>query len=252
MDCRKANIALITIVSALLIISCLVLVKFLFSDTKGFAWGSVSDWFTAICSLLSAVGTLGTLYVAYLAYNKVPEWMAQKHYDIAYGIIEKSIFQDLPAIRSSSLHLHIRFLTILRSLKIAINNGTLVNELTIQAIDETDAMVINFHQDCYAIINQLKSINRTNYSLTYVSQEVVVILQNSPKIYSNIYSELYLLIEKFKTEYTGDDAQIKEYAGNINLLMNKAIDTNDGLKTFINKTYHENRPIADFIMSKKN
>lgn len=38
MDCRKANIALITIVSALLIISCLVLIKFLFSDKEGFEW----------------------------------------------------------------------------------------------------------------------------------------------------------------------------------------------------------------------
>ena len=231
--------------SVFLFIESLYAINIWFSDSKGFEWGSVSDWF-------NTGGTVGTFIIALIALKKAPDWMAQKHYDIAYGIIEKSIFQDLPAIRSSSLHLHIRFLTILRSLKIAINNGTLVNDFTIQAIDETDGMVINFHQDCYAIINQLKSINRTNYSLTYVSQEVVDILQNSPKMYSNIYSELYLLIEKFKTEYSGDDVQIKEYAGNISLLMNKAIDTNDRLKTFINKTYHENRPIADFIMSKKN
>lgn len=34
MDCRKANIVLITIVSTLLIITCLVLIKFLFLARK--------------------------------------------------------------------------------------------------------------------------------------------------------------------------------------------------------------------------
>ncbi|EMN1398475.1 hypothetical protein [Enterobacter hormaechei] len=71
MDCRKANIALITIVSALLIISCLVLVKFLFSGSEGFVWGSVSDW-------VSSLSTLGTLYVAYLAYKNAPNWIKDK------------------------------------------------------------------------------------------------------------------------------------------------------------------------------
>lgn len=66
MDCRKANIALITIVSALLIISCLVLIKFLFSGKEGFEWGSVSDWFSSIANLIMAGAAL---YAAWNAKN---------------------------------------------------------------------------------------------------------------------------------------------------------------------------------------
>lgn len=66
MDCRKANIALITIVSALLIISCLVLIKFLFSGNEGFEWGSVSDWFSSIANIIMAGAAL---YAAWNAKN---------------------------------------------------------------------------------------------------------------------------------------------------------------------------------------
>ncbi|MEH3983710.1 hypothetical protein [Enterobacter ludwigii] len=66
MDCRKANIALITIVSALLIISCLVLIKFLFSGNEGFEWGSVSDFVSSIANLIMAGAAL---YAAWNAKN---------------------------------------------------------------------------------------------------------------------------------------------------------------------------------------
>ncbi|EKS6938185.1 hypothetical protein OSG45_000868 [Enterobacter roggenkampii] len=66
MDCRKANIALITIVSTLLIISCLVLIKFLFSGNEGFEWGSVSDWVSSIANLIMAGAAL---YAAWNAKN---------------------------------------------------------------------------------------------------------------------------------------------------------------------------------------
>ncbi|EFH9671944.1 hypothetical protein GTP88_26315, partial [Escherichia coli] len=66
MDCRKANIALIIIVSALLIISCLVLIKFLFSGNEGFEWGSVSDWFSSIANIIMAGAAL---YAAWNAKN---------------------------------------------------------------------------------------------------------------------------------------------------------------------------------------
>lgn len=66
MDCRKANIVLITIVSTLLIITCLVLIKFLFSGKEGFEWGSVSDWVSSIANLIMAGAAL---YAAWNAKN---------------------------------------------------------------------------------------------------------------------------------------------------------------------------------------
>ena len=66
MDCRKANIVLITIVSTLLIITCLVLIKFLFSGKEDFEWGSVSDWVSSIANLIMAGAAL---YAAWNAKN---------------------------------------------------------------------------------------------------------------------------------------------------------------------------------------
>lgn len=66
MNCRKANIVLIIIVSTLLIITCLVLIKFLFSDNEGFEWGSVSDWFSSTANLIMAGAAL---YAAWNAKN---------------------------------------------------------------------------------------------------------------------------------------------------------------------------------------
>lgn len=247
MDCRKANIALITIVSTLLIITCLVLVKFLLSDSKGFSWGSVSDWFTAICSLLSAVGTLGTLYVAYKALKKVPEWMAQKHYDIAYGHIEKSIFNDLPGIRSLSLHLHVRFITIIKNLKLAIEERKTINTFTHEAIENIDEMVNNFQQECNTITNQLNAVKRTNYELTEVALATVSLLSDASSSYYLIYEHLFETYNSLKYEYNGDIAQKEIYMDKLQDLLNKSIANNSSISTYINEVYHGNMPISDFI-----
>jgi len=234
---------LFIIVTIIFFLELLYAINWGFSDSKDFSWGSVSDWF-------NTGGSVGTFIIALIALQKVPDWMEQKHYDIAYGIAEKSIFQDLPAIRSSSLHLSVRLLTIFRNIKIAVNNNTPINEITNQAIDEADSMVITFHQNCYAIINQLRSINRTNYSLTEISEDVISQLKNASKDYSAVYDQLYLINESIKTEYTGDNEQIKEYVKKILLLIDQSYEINHKLTLFINKTYDDNRPIADFIKSK--
>ncbi|MEB8025581.1 MULTISPECIES: hypothetical protein [Enterobacter cloacae complex] len=82
MDCRKANIALITIVSALLIISCLVLIKFLFSDNEGFEWGSVSDWVSSIANFIMAVAAL------YAAWN-AKQWFSQRSHTMGFDKAEE-------------------------------------------------------------------------------------------------------------------------------------------------------------------
>lgn len=66
MDFRKTNTALLSIVAILLIIACLVLIKILFSATKGFEWGSVSDWLSALANLTMAGAAV---YAAYITTN---------------------------------------------------------------------------------------------------------------------------------------------------------------------------------------
>ncbi|HAV1640170.1 TPA: hypothetical protein JG881_004329, partial [Enterobacter hormaechei subsp. xiangfangensis] len=86
---------LLTLVGLLLILSLLILTYALFSGLGKMEIGSISDWF-------SAIGTLGTLAVAVAAFRKAPDWMAQKHYDIVYGLIEKAVYKDLSQVKSSN------------------------------------------------------------------------------------------------------------------------------------------------------
>lgn len=66
MDLKKINTALLSIVAILLIIACLVLIKILFTATKGFEWGSVSDWLSALANLTMAGAAV---YAAYITTN---------------------------------------------------------------------------------------------------------------------------------------------------------------------------------------
>lgn len=251
MDCRKANIALITIVSVLLIISCLVLVKFLFSDSKGFSWGSVSDWFTAICSLLSAVGTLGTLYIAYLAYKKVPEWMSQKHYDIAYGIIEKSIYNDLRALRPLSYSIQSNINIILSVFKTNIDCGKANTEVSSEDIAQIDKQAISFQQQSDVIIEQLNAVKRTNYELTDDANNVISLLTKARITYLMICDELYELNDKLSFFYSGDDGQKTEYITKITDLHNSTKGNNAFIIKMINDIRDGNKAISDFITPKK-
>lgn len=251
MDCKKTNIALITIVSTLLIITCLVLVKFLLSDSKGFSWGSVSDWFTAICSLLSAVGTLGTLYVAYMAYKKVPEWMAQKHYDIAFGIIDKSIYTDLRALRPLSYSIQNSINKILNAFNNTIISGSVVTEISEEDILEIENAALLFQKRSEVIIEQLDAVKRTNYELTKEADEVISLLIKSRLNHFLICDDLYELNDNLNFVYTGDDNQKNEYNKKITDLQNSTKGNNASIIKMINDIKKGNKTISDFITPKK-
>lgn len=251
MNCRKVNFILLIIVIALLIIACLLGIKILFSDSKGFAWGSVSDWFTAISSLLSAAGTLGTLYVAYLAYKKVPEWMAQKHYDIAYGIIEKSIYTDLRALRPLSYSIQSSINQILNAFNKTISSGTVGTEISEEDILEIDNAALLFQQKSEVIIEQLNAVKRTNYELTKDADEVIYLLIKSRLNNFLICDDLYELNDKLSFVYTGDVDQKNECNKKITDLQNSAKGNNASIIKMINDIKNGNKAISDFITPKK-
>lgn len=251
MEFKKTNLTLISIVSILLIIVCLVLVKVLLSDSKGFAWGSVSDWFTAICSLLSAVGTLGTLYIAYLAYKEVPEWMEKKHYDIAYGHIEKSIYNDLRALRPLSFAIQSNINQILNVFKETINSGVANTEISEEDIVQIDKSALLFQQNSEVIIEQLNAVKRTNYELTKDADEVISLLIKSRLNHFLICDDLYELNDKLNFVYTGDVDQKNEYNEKITVLQNSTKGNNASLIKMINDIKNGNKAISDFITPKK-
>lgn len=109
LNIKKCNLFLISTVFVLLLVSILVGIKVLFSNMHGLEWGSVTDWFSAISTLAGSIASFGTLYIAYKAFQKAPEWLDQKKYNIAHEIIEQSIYSNLQKVRTTSQHLKILF-----------------------------------------------------------------------------------------------------------------------------------------------
>ncbi|HCD2260032.1 TPA: hypothetical protein NBJ53_004766, partial [Escherichia coli] len=80
MDLKKTNSILLGINIFLFLVASLVFIKVLFLDVEGFEWGSVSDWFSTVSSVL-------TTYIAYRAYREAPKWINQKQNDAGFGIV---------------------------------------------------------------------------------------------------------------------------------------------------------------------
>ncbi|MGG7444938.1 hypothetical protein ACQ3G7_02480 [Kosakonia oryzendophytica] len=79
---KKWNACLLTTVMALLIVAILILIKILFRDVKGFEWGSVSDWLSALANVTMAVAAV---YAA-------KKWFNQKKYELAHSLARDLTF----------------------------------------------------------------------------------------------------------------------------------------------------------------
>ncbi|EEW0968756.1 hypothetical protein ACXZDT_003961 [Escherichia coli] len=88
MNIKIANTTLIGLVSLLLFVAILVLVKILFSGSKGFEWGSFTDWISASSSII-------TLIFAFYVYSR---WQKDKYRDDAYLLQKQIITQHYPKL----------------------------------------------------------------------------------------------------------------------------------------------------------
>lgn len=243
----KTNIALISTVGVLLIIATLVLIKILFADVNGFEWGSFTDW-------LSAVGTFGTFIIAIIALMKVPDWMEQKHYDIAYSLIENAVFKELANVSATSVQLRAKTSNITRRIANAVRNSVRDTKSNLNRIDELyesfQAYHKDFNQSVNGIINQLKAITRTEYYIAPYTQEIINQLQTATKKYNNINYQIINAIAEIEDFYDySEGLEITEI--DIYDIRKEIIETNKELSEFIAKIYTENLPIKDFITRKK-
>lgn len=91
MNLKKTNTTLLTLVGLLLILAILDLIKILFSDSKGFEWGSLTDWISASTSII-------TLIFAFFVYSN---WQKEKYRDDTYLIQKQIITVHYPRIFNS-------------------------------------------------------------------------------------------------------------------------------------------------------
>lgn len=228
-------------------VATLVLIKALFSGFNGFEWGSVTDW-------LSAAGSVGTLIIAIIALMKVPDWMAQKHYDIAYSIIENAVYKDLAELRLKSLH--VKNLTLKLARKIVDSVRTDGEDINInkqieQLNQAVEIQIDEFDRLAFGIRNQFSSALRTNYELSNYAHEIENFIQESSKRYNVITHQIYVVLSEFETFYFTDQKKKSNFEKEIFIIRNNAIKNNKYLSDKINQIYNENRPIKEFITPKR-
>ena len=73
---------LITVAIIFFVVATLALIEVLFSHRKGFEWGTVSDWFSALCNLATAVAAV------YAAFN-AKQWFSQRSHTKGFDKAEE-------------------------------------------------------------------------------------------------------------------------------------------------------------------
>ncbi|WP_223952658.1 hypothetical protein [Citrobacter braakii] len=240
------NTLLLTIVATLLIVAILVVIKILFSGSKGL------EWVTLVGAWCSAAGTLGTLWVAYLAYLKAPAWLSQKHYDVVYSVIEKAIYQDLIKVRSASLILKNHLVTFSKKYRNHLKNETIPQNSFDDFMKETDALVSDLFIISYSVTNALKSINRTNYVMSDYTNNIITNIQSHTEKYNDLSIEFFIASSDVPSLIAADESFRNQTSSELLAIQLKAISFHSQLSNFIKEIYNNNYPIDQFITLKGN
>lgn len=100
MELKKTNLVLLGITIVLFIVAILVLIKVLFLNAKGFEWGSVTDWVSALCNIAMA----GAAVYAALQAKK---WFKNKKYELGHSSARDlflTLFKMNPVLDNLSTH----------------------------------------------------------------------------------------------------------------------------------------------------
>lgn len=240
---KRWNKILLCTVTSLFIVAIMTFFKVFTYGMNTMEFGNIADW-------ISALSTLGTFAVAYVALRNAPDWIAQKHYDIAHTIIEDSVFKDLRKVRSSSLYLKTKIAMLCSNLVRVAERRNQYNNSFDTIIDGIDVTLAHYHDLSYSIINQLKAISRTNYTESQYTLDIINFLKDAAEKYNNSNVQLILASGEVSMLQKADasviDATIKE----IVVIRNDVINLNIEISNFINRIYSDNLPIDNFIYYK--
>lgn len=88
MDIKKYKTPFLIMIAILAFLEIMFLLKLLFADSKGFEWGSVSDWVSAFCNIAMASAAV------YAAKN-AKHWIHQKDTESIYKLANELVNTDL-------------------------------------------------------------------------------------------------------------------------------------------------------------
>lgn len=237
---KRWNKILLCTVTSLFIVAIMTFLKVFTYGMNTMEFGSIADW-------ISALSTLGTFAVAYVALRNAPDWIAQKHYDIAHAIIEDAVFKDLRKVRSSSLFLKAKMAMLCSNIiHVAERRGQYKNNFD-TAINEIDILLAQYHDLSYSIINQLKAISRTNYIESQYTLDIINFLKDAAEKYNNNNVQLILANGEVMMLQKADASVIDDTIKEIMTIRNDVISLNQEISDFIKRIYSDNRPVNEFI-----
>lgn len=253
LNIKKCNLFLISTVFVLLLVSILVGIKVLFSNIQGFIKmdSSISDWISAISTLAGAIASFCTLYIAYKAFQKAPEWLDQKKYNIAHEIIEQSIYNNLQKVRTTSQRLKLLFNENINESIKALDVGVIHPSLEKIAYD-LDSLIDDYSIVTYSIINDLNKIRRNGYVLSDYSTSIINTLKDTNHKYQNIFNYSFLTnyyeIESLKEDTDKARELTKQ---ELKSVIDEVKEIHQNLAKFTSETYSNNYPFEHFIISGK-
>lgn len=153
MEYRKLKAILLIIFIITLFFATLVLIKVLFTGAKGFEWGSVSDWFSAICNAVMASAAVGAYMVAR---NYFTDIIKKDGYDL----IKKLHLTLIPEMESNLNLSAGNVLDLEVDLYIAGENGIF------QEDDEESNLNIALNQDLSILQKRLKTSYRLAHEIS--------------------------------------------------------------------------------------
>jgi len=235
---KKWQLALLVLTTFIFIIEIISLVNII-RDSYKLELLNVSDW-------VGSISTFCTLIIALIAFTKAPDWIKQKHYEVAHQVVEEAVYGDLETIGKLSRDYRTHFINVNNIIRHKLNNENYV----LTGLDANLELLLDSFDKLFdlsrSIQNKFLSVKRIGYELTPYSDEVVGELTYTVQHYEGLNGCLESLIaytlnpNMYEEATKGVIKDIDNYQVAV-----KAI--NKRLHTFIDKIRNDNENINSFF-----
>lgn len=232
------QIAIITISTFILALEMIAIINII-RDNYKLELLNVSDW-------IGSLSTFSTLIIALIAFTKAPDWIKQKHYEVAYQVIEETVYEDFEKIGKLSRIYRTHFINVNNLLRQKLNN----EKYELKGLDKNLELLLDSYDKIFdfsrLIQKKLLSVKRIGYELTPYANEVIGELTYAVQHYEGLNACLESLIAYTLNPDMYEEAT-KRAIKDIDNYQVAVKAINKRLHTFIDKTHDDNVNIDSFF-----
>lgn len=233
------QIAIITISTFILALEMIAIINII-RDNYKLELLNVSDW-------IGSLSTFCTLIVALVAFIKVPDWMNQKHYDLAHKLMNEIIHEDLlklqmmiPDVRKGMVNLSDIFAKIIK--------GKEIDEAILQEKQSVVTSNVQAFMLQAASINfKSNKLNTYNFKCTPKMTQSLHVISNHVDVIANNFSELEIVCDEiFLIELMKPEDKVKELDSILKIARSFKVSSQELMK-HISSITEAFRPIDEYI-----